>query len=42
MPFVVLVELCNSRNTVVILSVAVTYEGKTIEFLAKKFVKLIT
>lgn len=43
MPFIVLVELSNSRNAVVILSVAVTFEGKKIvEFSDKRFVKLIT
>lgn len=40
-PFIVLVELCNSRTAVFILSVAVTFKGKIVEFLEKKIVKLI-
>ena len=41
MPFIVLVELCSSRTAVFILSVAVTFKGKIVEFLEKKIVKLI-
>ena len=35
MPFIVLVELCNSRTAVFILSVAVTFKGKIVEILEK-------